>query len=354
MRCERENTASVRSFFTSLASYPVLLAILVLQAACGSPDTKPLEFSGPTMGSHYSIKIPFAPADLPAPQLEQGISAILDDINRKMSTYLADSELSLINSAETTDWIPVSAELYEVLATAQDISGQTGGAFDITVGPLVNLWGFGPDKQPGQIPEPDRIDEARKHTGYRLLELRVSPRAVRKHDPRIYIDLSGIAAGYAADRVAKYLETRLIEHYLIDITGEIRARGVNQQQQIWRVGIEKPLIDRRDVQYIVALDNMGLTTAGDYRNFFVHDGRRYSHTIDPATGWPVAHDLTSVTVLDRSAMTADALDTAFMVMGPQRALEFAEQHHVPALFILNHNNEFTGQHSSPFSAYLIK
>lgn len=357
MRSE-EVTVSVRSLFSSsirLTPCSSLLSVfLLLASGCSEPNTQSLQLIGPTMGSTWSVQVPFAPAGIPAGDIELSIVSILDDINQKMSTWSKDSELSLINAARSSDWIAVSPELYEVLDASDRISRETNGAFDITVGPLVNLWGFGPDKKTDQIPSDDLIKAAKQHTGHDLIELRPSPPAIRKLDPAVYLDLSGIAAGYAADRIAARLEDLAITDYMVDITGEIRARGLNARHESWRVGIEKPLADQRSVQHIVKLDNTGLTTAGDYRNFFVYEGRRYSHTIDPATGRPVAHDLTLVTVIHPSAMTADALDTAFMVMGPERALAWANRHNIAALFILNRDNVLTERYSETFTSYLIE
>ena len=358
MRSE-EVTVSVRSLFSSLSirltPYSSLLTVfLLLSSGCSEPKTRSLQFNGPTMGSTWSVQIPFAPDNLPPAEIEWAIVAILDDINHKMSTYIKDSELSLINASPSTEWIEVSSELYDVLAASDRISRETDGAFDITVGPLVNLWGFGPDKKPEQIPADELINARKKHTGNHLIELRPSPAAIRKLDPEVYLDLSGIAPGYAADRVASRLEELAITDYLVDITGEVRARGVNDRHESWRVGIEKPLLDRRTVQHIVKLENTGLTTAGDYRNFFMYEGRRYSHTIDPATGRPVAHNLTLVTVIHPSATLADALDTALMVMGPERALAYANRNKIAALFILNRDNVLTEMYSDSFAPYLIK
>jgi thiamine biosynthesis lipoprotein len=230
----------------------------------------------------------------------------------------------------------------------------TNGSFDITVGKLVNLWGFGPDPGRQSIPDTGAIRDAMQWVGYRNVELRETPTAVRKRHARIYIDLSGIASGYAADRIADLLDKRGIHNYLVDISGEIRARGSNHEQQVWRIGIEKPLSDRRSVQTIVRLDNTGLTTAGDYRNYFMYNNQRYSHTIDPATGWPVAHHLASVTVIDDSAMLADALDTALMVMGPEQAYQFAEQQGIAALLIIPAADHFIVRYTSRFAPNLVK
>jgi len=331
----------------------VLIGVLLLNA-CNAQLNQPVEFSGPTMGSSYAVTIPVLPGNVSRPDLKSQIEFILDEINQAMSTYLPDSELSRINGSESTDWIAVSAPLYEVLAAAQQVSQLSNGAFDITVGALVNLWGFGPDPGNQKIPETGAIQEAMQWVGYQNLELRASPASVRKHHAAIYIDLSGIASGYAADRIADLLDSKDISNYLVDISGEIRARGRNHQDQRWRIGIEKPLIDRRSVHTIIALDNSGMTTAGNYRNFFIHEGTRYSHTLDPATGWPVAHNLASVTVVHESAMIADALDTALMVMGPEQAFHFAEQHNIAALFILAVGDQFKQQYTERFAANLVK
>lgn len=333
----------------------LITCLLLLQTGCGTPATQSFEFSGPTMGSSYSVQIAFAPAGLAEEQIGKEITTILDDINLKMSTYLVNSELSIINAAVTNDWIAVSPELYTVLSAAERISRETDGAFDITVGPLVNLWGFGPGKQDQQqIPDPDEIIAARQHTGYRLIELKASPPSMRKHDPQLYLDLSGIVPGYAADRIAARLDSMHIENYLVDISGEIRARGKSSHHSVWRVGIEKPLDDRRNVQQIVILENTGMTTAGDYRNFFVHAGKRYSHTIDPASGWPVSHNLASVTVLDDSAMIADAMDTALMVMGPERGYLFAQQHDISALLIIRDGGNLVEKYTGTFASSLVQ
>ena len=337
-------------------SYPIwsILFCGLLLSACQVQNDEPVEITGSAMGSTYSISIVSLPAPLELRRVEQQIAQILDEINRSMSTYLPDSELSRINQSSSSEWIPVSLPLYEVLAEAQRVSTLTQGKFDITVGPLVNLWGFGPEPDKQTIPDKDAIEAARHRVGYQQLELRASPPAIKKHSPLAWIDLSGIASGYAADRVAELLDADHIDRYLVNISGEMRARGTNTHDEAWQIGIEKPLINRQDVQTVIPLLNTGLTTAGDYRNFFVHNGKRYSHTIDPATGWPIAHALASVTVVHDSAMTADALDTALMVMGPDMAYEFAERENIAALFIIAESDNFIVKQSGRLATILVK
>ncbi len=216
---------------------------------------------------------------------------------------------------------------------------------------MVNLWGFGPE-QIHSPPEAEEIENHLQPSGYRHIELTDSPPAIRKTRPRIYLDLSGIAKGYAVDAIAGHLYQLGIRNFLVDIGGEISARGRNSKNEFWRVGIEKPQVNGRSVQKIVTLKNTGLATSGDYRNFIVYDSKRFPHIIDPATGRPVSHSLVSVTVLDRSAMTADALSTALLVMGEEKAYRFAEETNIPALFISNKNGFFAEEHTASLSPYL--
>jgi thiamine biosynthesis lipoprotein len=269
-----------------------------------------------------------------------------------MSTYIEDSELSGINQSNSSDWLPVSGELYAVLDAALAMSQVTDGAFDVSIGGLVNLWGFGPEPGSDRIPDNSELERRLANSGFQKIELRLTPRAVKKAAPGIYLDLSAIAKGYAVDRVAEYLEQAQIEHYLVDIGGEIRARGRNQSGQAWRIGIEKPLVDSREAGWVVGLENISMATSGDYRNFFMHEGRRYSHTIDPATGWPVSHPLVSVSVVSPSTMMADALATALLVMGPEKGFNFAETRAIPALFISRAENGFSEHFTSTFRPYL--
>jgi FAD:protein FMN transferase len=339
--------------YSSLLSPHLLIPLLLfLLAACSDDNSgRPLEFTGTTMGTHYSVML-MPPYSTTETDLHGEIGRILEDINAKMSTWRDDSELSLLNDNDSQDWITVSSELYTVLAIAQQISEKTSGAFDITVGASVNQWGFGPTTISRQ-PDPAEIIAAMQATGFRKLELSDTRSAIKKY-PGSYLDLSGIAKGYAVDRIADYLQAEGIGNYLVEIGGEIRAHGKNQRNDSWRVGIERPQFESRNVRDIIALDNTGMATSGGYRNFIIYDGKRYSHTIDPKTGWPVTHNLTSVSVLDISATVADALATALLVMGPDDGHQFAERENIPALFIVNENGTFTEKYTTSFLPYLVK
>lgn len=307
---------------------------------------------GLIMGTTWSVVIS---ADMPDPDrrsLQNEVQAQLEEIDRSMSTYLEDSELSLVNRSREGGWIDIPDDLHSVIVRAMGISYLTGGAFDITIGPVVNLWGFGPDERDESVPAMEEIRATLQKTGYSKLKIGLSPPTIKKTEPELYLDLSGIAKGYAVDEIAALMESRTISNYMVDIGGEVRAKGTNPDGRIWRLGIEKPASGERSVQRIIPLQDMAMATSGDYRNYFEHEGVRYSHTIDPRTGYPVRHNLASVTVLHKSAMTADALATALLVLGPTEGLNFATRNQLPAFFIIKTRDGFIEQHTEAFRRYL--
>ena len=309
--------------------------------------------SGPTMGTWYHIKIVALPAGVTQRDLQRAVDERLHQINQQMSTYLPDSELSQFNRHTDDDWFEVSSELALVVAAAQDIAADTQGAFDVTVGPLVNLWNFGPDPQPERIPTDEQIAAAKDRVDYRQVEVRLTPPALRKTRPDIYVDLSAIAKGFAVDAVAQMLDDRGIDQYMVEIGGEVRTRGRKADGTAWRIGIERPISSGRIIQQIVELGDDALATSGDYRNFFDWQGRKYSHEIDPRTGRPVDHTLASVSVVTEDCMTADALATALIVLGPDQALHYAEEHEIDVLLILRQGEEFEEIATPGFAARMI-
>lgn len=334
----------------SAASLVFTIVAFWLLSACGSSNTEHrlIEISGNTMGTSYSIKLRELPGDLPAAALRREIDSILDRINRRMSTYIEHSELSLFNRSRQTAWFDISPELAGVLREARHVSAVTGGAFDVTVGPLVDLWGFGPAAADDQIPSRQQISETRQRVGYERLELRDSPPALKKHRPDIHVDLSAIAKGHAVDKLAGYLDTLGIEDYLVEIGGEIKARGGNAKGNVWRIAIEKPSTAGRAVHMVIELKDAGLATSGDYRNYFELEGRRYPHAIDPASGRPVSHRLASVTVIDGSVMRADAWATALLVVGPDAGFQLAEAQGIAALLVIRTENGFENRATTAF------
>jgi thiamine biosynthesis lipoprotein len=314
--------------------------ILLMSTACAAEAEMPV-LRGATMGTTYHIK--FAPATQAVDhgKLQVDVENVLAEIDRQMSTYRPDSELSRFNRAPAGEWFAVSAATVEVVAAAQAISKKTDGALDVTVGPLVRLWHFGPadaetrhSKHELTPPAEELLRDARKHVGYQKLTARIDPPALRKECDGLEVDLSSIAPGYAIDRLAELLARRGLNDFMVEIGGEVRAAGRRADGKPWRVAIERPTNGERAMQSAVPLLDAAIATAGDYRKFFEHAGRRYSHIIDPATGRPVTHSAASVTVLADTCMEADGWDTPLLVLGPERGFECAEKHGISALFLL--------------------
>nr|VFK61455.1 MAG: thiamine biosynthesis lipoprotein [Candidatus Kentron sp. TUN] len=353
-----ETGAHTRAF----VRFIVFCVIAVGLVGCGTKEPDVLHYTGATMGTYYSIKIKWperyaarknSPQD--TKQLGNDIARILSQVDHTMSTYQADSELSRFNASPNTDWFPVSQDLHAVVHEALYISRLTDGAFDITVGPLVDLWGFGPSENASQQPVPSEADlhSAMARIGYEKLAARSTPPALRKENPKLYLDLSAIAKGFSVDKVAEYLEEKRLTDYLVDVGGELRAKGKNAIGKPWRIAIEKPVAGGRDIHRVIAVDDYAVATSGDYRNFFEQDGKRYSHTIDPRTGKPVTHNLASVTVLDPQAMRADALATALSVLGPEAGYEFAERENIPVWLITKTKEGFQDRSSSGFAEFPV-
>lgn len=315
-----------------------LLAVplLVLLSGCGDrPDaTAQLELTGSTMGTTFNIKLVTPPAELDEQSLQRRIEHSLLAIEQQMSTYLPDSELSRFNTYAATDWFEVSSHLCEAIAVAQSISAASNGAFDVTVGPLVNLWGFGPDGAVTVPPTPQHITSALAGIGYQALHFDCSIPAIRKDRPELYVDLSAFAKGYAVDVLAVLLEDNEIANYLVEVGGELRMGGKNSQGMDWAIAIEDPLRSGRSVHSVVNLTDGAVATSGDYRNYFEYAGNYYSHTIDPGTGYPVTHNAASVTVIADTAAFADAYATALLVLGPSGGPELAEREGIAAYFLL--------------------
>ena len=307
------------------------------------------------MGTVYTVKIADTTVSTKQEKLKTDIDRLLVDINQLMSTYVKDSELSIINQSESIDWIQVSEELWTVLLEAQKISVLSDGAFDVTVGPLVNLWGFGPKVVTrDMLPDEKTIAETMHAIGYEKLEYDSEAKKIRKLDAGLYIDLSAIAKGYAVDQVAELLDENGYENYMVDIGGELKAKGLPSQERGWRLGIEKPVVDRRSVHKIIELKNKGMATSGDYRNFYEVEGKHYSHTINPKTGKPVDHKLASVTVLHESVMRADALATAFNVLGPEKGAQLAESQGVSAFFIVYDGEQYKEMSTHDFEQHFVE
>jgi thiamine biosynthesis lipoprotein len=301
---------------------------------------------GSTMGTAYRVKI--AVPDAGGPGKEEAAAVIrrtVDEVNARMSTYRPDSELSLLNRHEDGPFA-VSEMLFEVLAEAQRVAEITGGAFDITIGPLVDAWGFGPEPRTG-TPDQAAIDRLLEVHGFEGLRLDADGGTVTKANPELRSDLSAIAKGYAVDRVRDELAALGLADLMVEIGGEVAATGRNAEGSVWRIGVERPDAARRGVWSAVELADAAMATSGDYRNYYEVDGVRLSHLIDPRTGRPVTHRLASVSVVHPSCMTADALATALNILGPDEGKTLVLDQGLAALFLIRSPDGGFTEWSSP-------
>ena len=326
----------------SFCRFFILLSFIISLHACETPSKgqQAVIVSGLTMGTTYTVKLNIPESEIDRPTISTEINHRLDKINSQMSTYMETSTLSIFNQSNTQDWEEIPLDLYTVIEESLRINKLSYHTFDITIGPVVNLWGFGPKARTDVIPDESTIKEVLDNVGSQYIHLRKEPYAIKKDKPNLTIDLSAIAKGYAVDVIAVYLDELGINNYMVEIGGEIKTRGINPDNMIWHIGIEKPLDDQRSVQKIITLNNTAMATSGDYRNYFEENGIRYSHTIDPSTGKPITHKLASVTVLHPSAMTADAMATALLVLGPERGFDLALKENLAALFIVREKDNF--------------
>lgn len=326
--------------------------VMASSAGCGTPHVpagKPIALAGETMGTTYSVKLSNLPPSMTREALQRAVDETLAEVNRQMSTYRDDSEISRFNAYDGADWFSVSPETARVVADAIRVSQDTGGAFDPTVGPLVDLWSFGADRQQHRVPTDAQIATIRERVGYQNVAVRDAPPALKKQTPDLRLDLSAIAKGHAVDLVAELLKNEGVEGFLVEIGGETRVGGTKADGQPWVLGIEAPVVGARSLWRKVPLVDGSLATSGDYRNFFDEAGRRYSHMIDPRTGEPTDHAIASVSVLERNCAQADALATALCVMGPEEGYAFAVEHRVAALFILRERGELVERVTPSFT-----
>ena len=330
----------------------ISLLLTLLLGGCGEPQQPTYEFiRGATMGTYYRVQ--FEPSTSCRPSqfvLDQQLLAF----NQSLSTYIADSELSLLNQAPAEALRPISERLNVALVAAFELWRDSSGAFDVTVGPLVNIWGFGPDQGLPWPPSETAQLDAAASVGMQHIEL-LPNKQIRKRLATTYIDLSAIAKGQAVDEIAEILSGMGCEHFLVDIGGEVRVKGLNSAGKLWRVGIEVPRSGQQgSVQRVLGVSGQSVATSGDYRNFRMVDGLRVDHVLDPRSGLPADNNVLSVTVVHPSAMWADAYATALMVLGLDTGLAYAERRGVAALILAKSADAtITERYTSHMQPYLL-
>ena len=338
----------VRSYDRRMQRLPFLILLsLCLLVGC-SRAPRELVLSGPTMGTTYTIKVVGTPGQIDAEALRRTIDTVLTEIDLEMSVYRPDSVISRFNASTSTEWIEVPLGLARVVAAAQSVSRASGGALDITVAPLVQLWGFGARSEPTSLPTEEQIAALRERVGFERLEVRLHPAALRKQHAALMIDVNGVAPGYAVDVLADRFIDQGIENFLIDLGGEVVARGRNPDGVPWRIAVERPLDTEPTPFRVIELADRAVTTSGEYRHYYERDGKRYSHTIDPRTGHPI-ESRGSVAIAGDTALEVDAWSTALNVLGAQAGLELAEREGLAVMYVLVEGSELTAHKSSRWS-----
>ncbi|MEQ0540052.1 FAD:protein FMN transferase ApbE [Klebsiella sp. JB_Kp004] len=337
-----------------------LLGACVLFSGCDSATTPATPAStatvldGKTMGTFWRVSV-IGVDEAKAQALRAKVQAQLDADDRLLSTWKNDSALMRFNhAADTRPW-PVSEAMADIVSLSLRIGAKTDGAMDITVGPLVNLWGFGPDKQPVATPDAQAIAAAKARTGLQHLQVinQSGRQFLQKDIPDLFVDLSTVGEGYAADHLARLMEQEGISRYLVSVGGALVSRGMNGEGKPWRVAIQKPTDRENGVQAIVDINGHGISTSGSYRNYYELDGKRISHVIDPQTGQPITHKLVSVTVIAPTALEADGWDTGLMVLGPEKAQQVVREQGLAVYMIVKEGEGFKTWMSPQFRTFLV-
>lgn len=337
-----------------------LLSVVILLTGCDNtsepvaPKAAVTVLDGKTMGTFWRVSV-IGIGKAQADELQKKVQRLLDGDDMLLSTWKNDSALMRFNHSQSlTPW-PVSEAMADIVTESLRVGQKTHGAMDITVGPLVNIWGFGPEKQPVKTPTQAQIDAAKARTGLQYLSVinRAGQQFLQKSLPDLYVDLSTVGEGYAADHLAQLMTQEGISRYLVSVGGALVSRGMNADGQPWRVAIQKPTDRENAVQAIVDINGYGISTSGSYRNYYELDGQRISHVIDPQTGRPITHKLVSVTVIAPTALEADAWDTGLMVLGPQKAQQVVREQGLAVYMILKEGEGFTTWMSPQFRSFLV-
>lgn len=337
-----------------------LTAVVLLTGCDNAPvsapssATPPTVLEGKTMGTVWRVSVINVEPEQKE-TLRQKIQTQLDADDQLLSTWKPDSALMRFNHSQSTTPWPVNEAMADIVTEALRVGNKTNGAMDITVGPLVNLWGFGPDKQPVSTPDDAQIADARARTGLQHLSVisQAGQQYLQKDIADLFVDLSTVGEGYAADHLARLMEQEGLSRYLVSVGGALVSRGMNGEGKPWRVAIQKPTDRENAVQAIVDINGHGISTSGSYRNYYELDGKRISHVIDPHSGRPITHQLVSVTVIAPSALEADSWDTGLMVLGPEQAKEVVREQGLAVYMIVKEGDAFKTWMSPQFSAFLL-
>jgi len=332
--------------YTILITY-ILLILSVF--SCSKSKRDNFDIKGNTMGTYYLVKIVNPPIDMTLKKLKNEIEITLIDINQKMSNWDTFSEISILNKNKSLRPIKISNDLSTVINAANAINLKSNGFLDVTLDPLIELWGFGYKKNKKHVPTNKEIQNALKFVNQKkLIQLDFKNNAITKVKKEVSINLSSIAKGYGVDMIGKKLNKLGIKNYLIDIGGDILTHGVNSKNQNWVIGIENPNLKKKLIIEVVNVTNKGIATSGDYKNYYKENGKQYSHIINPNTGKPIRHQTKSVTVVHNNAMIADGWATALLAMGSLKGLKLSEEQNIAVLFISKQNNQLVKIKSTQF------
>jgi FAD:protein FMN transferase len=329
------------------------VGLMLMMVACDQPRQIHM-ISGSTMGTTWSVKLVDMPAGVTLAPLRQDIELVLESINRQMSTYRPDSDISRFNQAEAGSWHALPPDFWRVARYSLELAKDTGGAFDPTVGPLVNLWGFGPQEEAdGGIPDAAAREAALARVGWHRIARRDGDQALQQPGDA-YLDLSAAAKGYAVDKVMELLLGRGVKNALVEIGGDLRGHGLKPDGQPWRIAVEKPLPGVRQIAHVLEVRDVAVATSGDYRNYVLEGGVRRSHLIDPRLGEPISNGVVSVTVVHKGCMEADGLATALSVLDPDEGMAYAEKRNLAVLLMVQTETGLEERMSTPFRKYLAK
>ncbi len=341
------STTSAASMRPSVIRPVIAVALAAALTGCFNSVDPVAEIYGATMGSTYSIKwVPVEDAP-DAETLQTDIDGMLARFDEEASTWRSDSDIARFNAAPAGTCMDMPSSVLDMVRLAETLNRESNGAFDVTVGPLLKLWGFHGDPQLQEVPNADALAAAMQMVGQQHLHVRESQLC---KDVALTVELSSVGAGYMVDRVSERLEHYGIKNYMVEMTGELKAVGHKPGDRPWRIAIEEPRDDNRVAQMILSLDGEGVSTSGDYRNYFELDGQRFSHTFDARTGKPVMHRLAAVTVLDPSAARADGLSTVLMIMGEKAGWDYAIAHDLAAFFVVRDGDTFESRVTPRFDA----